>query len=291
MSKSHDHFLPHDWHLWSQSKPVVIKPLTGGQTNQTFLIQSGTEQLVLRINSQVSKALDLNRGAETHALINANHAGLCAPLVYADPTHRYQVTRFISGHPWKKNAAGSLEQLARLLSSIHRLPSIDTYLDVPHKINSYWASIDKQASFYSCLEQIQQKIPSQITSAKQLGDDPTLCHNDLSAGNLIIGRTGQLYAIDWEYAAMGDRFYDLAVIVEEHNLDRLQQQSLLEYYLGHSLDEDHWQRLYLWRTVYKYLCLLWYAVQWSTGPSKSKLFAEKIDSYSQDLLRSASFKH
>ncbi|WP_444884306.1 phosphotransferase family protein [Microbulbifer sp. PSTR4-B] len=76
----------------------------------------------------------------------------------------------------------------------------------------------------------------------------------LSTGNLITEKTGRLYAIDWEYAAMGDRFYDLAVIIEEHQLNRIQQQSLLELYLRCNPAGGHWRR------VYKYQNLLWYAV-------------------------------
>jgi len=289
MTKIEEDILPQDWHLWSQSRPVVIKPLTGGQTNQAFLIQSVNELLVLRINSQLGVALDLNRNTESIVLKNAGYAGICASLVYTDPTHQYQVTQFISGNPWKKSAAGALEQLAQLLRDIHNLPAIDAHLDIPSKIACYWASIDKQANFYPPLEQLQQKICFHIEAAKHLGDDLSLCHNDLSTGNLITGKTGQLYAIDWEYAAMGDRFYDLAVIIEEHTLDKLQQRVLLEHYLGINPHEKHWQRLYYWRSVYQYLCLLWHAVQWSSGTLKNKHLAEKIDKDSRNLLQSTPF--
>lgn len=289
MTKTEDDILPRDWYLWSHSKPVVLKPLTGGKTNQTFLIQSVNELLVLRINSQLTGALDLNRNAESNVLVNASYAEICAPLIYSDPTHRYQVTQFISGNPWEKSATGALEQLAQLLRDIHNLPTIDAYLDIPNKIACYWESIDKQADFHSPLEQLQQKIPFHITAAKHLGDELSLCHNDLSTGNLITGKTGQLYAIDWEYAAMGDRFYDLAVIIEEHTLDKHQQRVLLEHYLGTTPHEKHWQRLYYWRSVYQYLCLLWYAVQWSSGTLKNKRLAEKIDNDSRSLLQSTPF--
>jgi thiamine kinase-like enzyme len=44
-------------------------------------------------------------------------------------------------------------------------------------------------------------------------DTPCLCHNDLTAGNLM--REGnELVAIDWEYAAMGSRYFDVAIAAE-----------------------------------------------------------------------------
>ncbi|GAA5442503.1 thiamine kinase [Microbulbifer sp. NBRC 101763] len=291
MSNPLDDMLPQDWPLWSQSRPTVVRQLTGGQTNQTFLLKTNQELLILRINSQYSGALDLNRQTETNVLVRASSAGLCAPLVYSDPAYQYQVTRFIEGRPWNKNDADALEQVANLLDGIHSLPEIDAHLDISYKADQYWSSIDKQADFYPTLVQLHQKIPSHIAAAEQLGDGFSLCHNDLSTGNLIAGKARRLYAIDWEYAAMGDRFYDLAVIIEEHQLSRIQQQSLLELYLRRNPAREHWQRLYHWRRMYKYLSLLWYAVQWGSEIPKNNFFAEKIDSISKSLLRSEPALH
>ena len=38
---------------------------------------------------------------------------------------------------------------------------------------------------------------------------PCPCHNDLLAANFIRGAE-QLWIVDWEYAGMGDRYFDLA---------------------------------------------------------------------------------
>ena len=39
--------------------------------------------------------------------------------------------------------------------------------------------------------------------------EPVPCHNDLLAANFIRGAE-QLWIVDWEYAGMGDRYFDLA---------------------------------------------------------------------------------
>src|SRR3954462_13871239 len=38
---------------------------------------------------------------------------------------------------------------------------------------------------------------------------PVPCHNDLLAGNFLRG-SEQIWVVDWEYAGMGDRYFDLA---------------------------------------------------------------------------------
>ena len=257
--------IPPDWQHWSASKPSVVRPLAGGLTNQSFLLNAGNEQLVLRRNSAISAALDLDRAAESAALRCASAAGLCAPLVYSDPNHQYVVTRYLTGEPLRQNTPGALQQLAQLLRSIHQLPAIDARLDIDAKVASYWHSIDERADFYTPLRSLDQKVQRHIAAARSMGDGESLCHNDLSVENLIFTDAGNLYAIDWEYAAMGDRFYDLAVIAEEHGLEKQQQQLLLAEYLGRSTVDKDWQRLLHWQVIYGYLAVLWYAVQWCAG--------------------------
>ena len=45
---------------------------------------------------------------------------------------------------------------------------------------------------------------------------PALCHNDLVHSNIIDGDPVRL--IDWEYSAVGDPYFDLAIVVRHHQL-------------------------------------------------------------------------
>jgi thiamine kinase-like enzyme len=57
------------------------------------------------------------------------------------------------------------------------------------------------------------------------------CHNDLLNANFIDdGR--RIRIVDWEYAGMGDVFFDLANFAINHELDAEQAQLLLEAYAG-----------------------------------------------------------
>lgn len=257
--------IPPDWQRWSACKPTLVKPLTGGLTNQSFLIEANNERLVLRRNSAISEALDLNRNAEAAALRHAGKAGLCAPVIHCDPGHQYLVTRYIQGQPWRAGEVDALKQLAQMLRAIHELPAIDARLDIEDKVASYWRAIDGGADFYRELQAQGKKVQRHIAIAKSLSERVCLCHNDLLPANLIADERGNLYAIDWEYAAMGDPFHDLAVVVEENGLDKSQTQLILHEYLGRPAGSVDWQRLDHWRAIYRHLSMLWYAVQWSAG--------------------------
>ncbi|QSP95100.1 phosphotransferase family protein [Marinobacter salinisoli] len=258
--------IPADWPTWSTREPQVIRSLPGGLTNRSYLLAAGGERLVLRLNAHDSATLDINRSAEAQALTCASHAGLCAPLVHCDPQHRYLVTEFIDGDACQPDQPEHLELLARLTADIHALPEIRGRLDYRHKAETYWRAVDSSAEFYSELVGVRDRVDDHLAAAARLCDSLRLCHNDLVAGNLLLNQRKALCAIDWEYAAMGDPFFDIALIVEEHRLDERQQNRFLERYLARPVTGLDRERVCHGRVVYRYLSLLWYAIRLAQHP-------------------------
>lgn len=269
MTSTPTDIIPDDWRRWSLTAPELIRPLTSGLTNRSFLLGTGGEKVVLRWNSPISAELDIDRRAEEQALQLASH--LSAPLVYCDPDYHYLVTRFIDGRAWNPDAKTSdsqLSELARLTRNIHQLPTIERHLDIRTKIAAYWQSLGVDQKLFQSLQRLDRETRTHIAAAEAMGDKRVLCHNDLQSENLISVRNGQLYAIDWEYAATGDPFYELAVIAEEHVLQGVALQIFLEEYLQRTVHADDLRRLDHWRVIYVYLCALWYAVR---RPPRAKI--------------------
>ena len=266
--------IPQDWSQWSETKPQLIKPLAGGLTNQNYLISVDKVLCVLRINSPISAALDLNRAVEKQALQHADKAGLCAALVYCDPDYHYLLTRYIPNQAWTID--NGLPQLAQLLRNIHQLDAVDGKLDITEKIKQYWQGINSQSDFMPKLASLKNVVKPYIETAAHLSEGLCLCHNDLILNNVVFADDGTLYAIDWEYAAMADPFHDLAVIAEEYELNAEQQAYLLNTYLQREVAGKDRQRLYCWRVLYRYLTLLWYAVQLSNNAMPDVITAQSV---------------
>ena len=57
------------------------------------------------------------------------------------------------------------------------------------------------------------------------------CHNDLLAGNLIQAGD-QLLLVDWEYAGLGHRYFDLGNLAVNNDFDERAERLLLEAYFG-----------------------------------------------------------
>ena len=61
--------------------------------------------------------------------------------------------------------------------------------------------------------------------------DPVPCHNDLLAANFLRSGDG-IRIVDWEYAGMGDRYFDLGNFAVNNDLDEDAGAGLLDAYFG-----------------------------------------------------------
>jgi thiamine kinase-like enzyme len=84
------------------------------------------------------------------------------------------------------------------------------------------------------------RVPGEYAWAKELADEieltrgseaPAPCHNDLLNANFI-DDGDRLRIVDWEYAGMGDRFFDLANFSINHEFGPGENELLLDAYFG-----------------------------------------------------------
>ena len=84
--------------------------------------------------------------------------------------------------------------------------------------------------------------------AGQAEHTPVPCHNDLLPANFMHdGERVQI--IDWEYAGMGDRYFDLGNYAVNNQLDDAAERILLEAYFGEPPDERRSATLKLFRFI------------------------------------------
>src|SRR5437588_873292 len=73
-------------------------------------------------------------------------------------------------------------------------------------------------------------LAERIAGALALSE-PVPCHNDLLPGNLLqVGDTVAL--VDWEYAGMGHRLFDLGNLAVNNGFDADDERRLLDAYFG-----------------------------------------------------------
>ena len=63
--------------------------------------------------------------------------------------------------------------------------------------------------------------------------------------------------IDWEYVGVNDKFFDLATVCFEFDLDPKEEKILLKSYQKKIVKKDM-EKLHSYIVIYKHLCKLWF---------------------------------
>ena len=246
--------------LWPESQ-ARIEPLGGGITNRNFKISVDEGTFVLRIGGKDTGLLGIDRDDEHEASVVAAGLGIGPEVVRFLEPEGYLVTRFVEGVPVAADELRRperLRDLARTLRRVHDGRRIAARFDSFRVVESYAAtSLAHGVSVPEAYEQAK-RIANEVERARGRQSLCT-CHNDLLNANLIAAADG-IVIVDWEYAGMGDRFFDLANFAANHELDEDESRELLEAYFGELRPEDE-RALRLMRFMSDFREAMWGVVQ------------------------------
>jgi len=215
---------------------AVVAPLVGGITNQNYRVDIGGETFVLRIGGKGTHLLGIDRGRESICTTIAAQVGVGAEVIHFLPAEDVLVTRFIVGTGITPETAAQHDMLRRIVDSMKRYhagPAFPGTFSPFETVRSYHTlALEHGVSFpdtlpqvFALMEQIEQALAiSGTTYARP-------CHNDLLVNNFIDdGHTIRI--LDWEYAGMGDLFFDLGNFAVNQSLNEEQCALLLRNYFG-----------------------------------------------------------
>jgi thiamine kinase-like enzyme len=222
--------------------------LSGGLTNSTWRVTAGSNAGVLKIDDGPREAPLNTRCDESNTQNMAARAGLAPHVILADEC--FYFTEFVEGVVWQRSCLeedDNLVLIAAALQRLHALPLTGRSFDAGVAAKRY---VERVAGLDA---DIVQKC-TEIIARMRLPQNLCCCHNDLVAENIIT--TPDLKLLDWEYACDNDPFFDLATVVEHHELSDAQVTKLLDAYLGG--DGQRWRaHLEKQRKLYLALLCLW----------------------------------
>ncbi len=219
---------------WAGANDLKATPLAGGITNNNFRIDVGGEAFVLRIAGADTELLGINREHEYSANLAAGRLGIAPEVYYFIRPEGYLVTRFITGRPIPPTEMREPENLRRVTGILHKIHNMP---EIPGDFNVFRIIEDYTNIACRCLVKFPRNFSALIKQTKAAEDALTSlpgslcpCHNDLLNANFLGNNT--LYLLDWEYAGMGDLFFDLANFSDHHELTDEQDHWLVKYYFG-----------------------------------------------------------
>jgi thiamine kinase-like enzyme len=223
--------------LWP-GRIANVTALSGGITNRNYRVEVDGSSYVLRVGGNDTDLLGIDRPTEHTASLRAAEVGV-GPAVFAfvEP-EGWLVTRFIDGRgvpPEEIRTPAGIRRVAAVLRKIHGAAKIPGWFDAHAIVDEY----RDEAVAHGV------SIPAEFAEAHRVSDRirrargpqrEVPCHNDLLNANFLYD--GEIRIVDWEYAGMGDRFFDLANFSVNHEFELEDDRRLLAAYFGFERDSD-----------------------------------------------------
>jgi Ser/Thr protein kinase RdoA (MazF antagonist) len=208
-----------------------ISPLPSGAGGQSHRVSTGSGQFAVKVFTPDSPVL-LGPAAQ-FALLGALAASGIAPRpVACDAGSRLLITEFVEdaevATAERLQRGDGIVELATLLRRLHETPfALPPFAPLDYAAR-YLArlggldvlSVAERARFEELL----------ALAARPLPGPSCLCHNDLTADNLLLGRLPRL--IDFDYAARATPILDLASAVFMNGLPARSASLLIDAYHG-----------------------------------------------------------
>lgn len=207
-----------------------------GYNNTNYLLESTTQNYLVRL----FRANTFNRKDEFEIGKKAFKKKVAPKPLLLDTTQNLMIAQFGAGEHRTKLTPRALQSIARTLQTLHRIKHHQKPYDM---LKAYKKSLSNKAFL------LFKKLHLQRS-------EPVLCHHDLNPKNILF-QAHKLTLIDWEYARINDRYFDLASIVVEFKLTNQEIRLFLRTYFTCKAPYDL-QKLELYIEIYKVVCALWF---------------------------------
>jgi thiamine kinase-like enzyme len=247
-----------------------IRTLEGGITNRNFLVHFGGDDYVVRLPGKDTNLLGIDREAEHLATRQAAALGIGPKVaaMFEDPP--CLVTCFVEGPMLTSDELrdqGTLTEVATGLRAFH-----DSGLELPTDFHVYdivreYAEVARSRggevpeAFETSLERAGE-IVAAVRDHPEHHVRPT--HNDLLAANFLQS-PDKVVIVDWEYAGMGDPFFDLGNFAVNNELTDADADWLLEAYFSEPVTPRRGAALNLFRFMSDFREAMWGVVQTSVS--------------------------
>jgi thiamine kinase-like enzyme len=211
----------------------AVGTLSGGITNRNHVIEVDGERFVVRLPGRDTHLLEIDRECEQVAATRAAELGIAPPVL-----GRFDdclVTRFVVGAEIPAaefRQPATLDAIAAILRRLHGSRPLSHAFDafaVPRLHRD--AAVSRGVAIPPEYERAASVVEKVAAAFATTPDPPVPCHNDLLRANFL--RDGQrLWLLDWEYAGMNDRAFDLGNLAVNNDLAPEAEERLAAAYHG-----------------------------------------------------------
>lgn len=224
-----------------------MKKIETGHTNEVF--QDGNRVLIKKNNNGLNHRIKYQHLKEFDFV----------PELISDSQDEQEWV-FIEGETLKNPNKDDLKQLAEILRKIHTSDVKFPKNNLRTRIKRYLDEIHGKFIHIPEIEDNWRLMNNLINKMGSLNPS----HNDIWWENLIKDKENKIWIVDWEYATMGDKHFDLAYYIESAQLSKDDEETFLAAYNN---TEDFQAYIPQWMDRYK-MFVNWLTLIWATAQDK-----------------------
>jgi len=248
--------------LW-RGHEVSVSTLSGGLTNENYLVEAGGERYVMRMPGASTELLAIDRANEVHNTMAAAETGVGPRVLEHLPHLDVMVLEFIPGATMSAETLQSVHMARRMAESFKRLHSARRFLrdfDMFRLIETYLGIVDEHQVTIPHGYRDRLPVVAEIERAVSVHALPAVsCHNDLLCENFIDDGTA-LRIVDYELSGNNDPCFDLGNTAQEAIFGDDLREILCEAYFGRA-DQRQLARMNLFALMSDVGWTLWGAIQ------------------------------
>ena len=248
--------------LW-KGRHVEVSPLSGGLTNENYLVDVEGERYVMRVPGQSTELLSIDRDNEVHNTTAAAETGVGPRVLEHVPGLDAMVLEFLPGATMSAETLQSVHMARRMAESFKRLHSARRFkqdFNMFRLIEYYLRIVNEHDVTIPHGYRDRLPVVAEIERAVNVHSLPAVsCHNDLLCENFIDDGTS-LRIVDYELSGNNDPCFDLGNTAQEAIFNDDLREILCEAYFGHA-DPRQLARMNLFALMSDVGWTLWGAIQ------------------------------
>ena len=248
--------------LW-KGQELKISQLSGGLTNENYMVEAAGQRYVMRIPGQSTELLSIDRANEVYNTKAAASIGIGPRVLEHIPVLDVLVLEFIPGPTMSAKTLQSEEMAWRMASSFRRLHDSPRFLkdfNMFRLIEHYLRIVDEHRVAIPAAYRHWLPTIARVEHAVGVGSlPPAPCHNDLLCENFIDDGDA-LRIVDYELSGNNDPCFDLGNSAQEADFDPELRAALCNAYFGRE-DARQLARMNLYAMMSDVGWTLWGAIQ------------------------------
>ncbi len=216
----------------SVTKPILLSQQ--GFSNENYSFYADKKRYLLR----KFKLQGRDRALEYTVQNLAYKHALAAKPLHLDIEAGFMLCEYVDGKHIMDLSKDEIILLAQQLQTLHSL-EIDQ------------SPLNLKTEFSVMAQELEEAFNYIDTTPLEM----VLCHNDLNPLNCIFSKDS-LNLIDWEFAGMNDRYFDLASCSVEYQFNTVNEETMLRsYFTDKKWDQ---KKLDAYKIIYRALCTKWF---------------------------------